>query len=88
MIGTKLAAWLEERHISQAACARALGVSAPCVHDWIRGNRIPGQCYREAIDRWTSGAIERDAWLSRDEVAHHAALRQIAPWRSVEEDAG
>jgi len=88
MTGTKLAAWLEERHISQAACARALGVTAPCVHDWIRGNRVPGQCYREAIERWTGGGIAQDEWLTRDEVAHYAALRRIEPWRPVEDDAG
>jgi len=88
-IGQTFGQWLEGHHISQAAAARALGVSPPCIHDWIRENRVPNQRYREAIERWTGGAIVADAWLGKTDLEELARLRALAPYAgAAQQDDG
>lgn len=87
--GELLLDWLTSHGLSQAAAARTLGVTAPCVHDWIRGSRTPQPPYRDAIARWTAGAVSSDVWLAPDERRELDRLRQIQPYApSPEDDAG
>lgn len=56
------------RHgVSQAQLAGALGVTQATVSHWVRGRRIPEAHYREAIERWSGGAVAARSWQTPKE---------------------
>lgn len=75
----RLAAWLEREKVAQAALARALGVSGACVSDWLARKRLPGELYRAAIDRYTSGAVPATSWQDARERALAEKLAELRP---------
>jgi transcriptional regulator with XRE-family HTH domain len=57
-------AWLRKHGISQAAAAKALGVSQPTVHYWLQAVRpaLPSEAIRRDIERWTDGEVLAESW--------------------------
>ena len=75
---TDLRAFLKAHNITQLAAAGALGVSAVTLHDWLTGAKRPRAERREAIARWTRGAVPESAWATSDE---RAAASKVVPFR-------
>lgn len=78
--------WLEKHGISRASAAEALGVSAMTITDWLRRRKTPREAYRQAIEKWTSGAIQAVEWESARE-RRIADVRPFAPAVSDEKPA-
>lgn len=74
------AKWLTARGIPQAEAARVLGVSPPAFHAWVHGRKTPSHPHRDAIQRWTGGAVMALQWASPDELAELQRLAWIKPW--------
>lgn len=84
-----LKAWLRTHHLPQAAAARTLRVTATAVHDWLHSHRAPSHHFREAIERWTNGAVRAEAWLEEHERELCAQLKTIVPYAGTHrEDDG
>jgi DNA-binding transcriptional regulator YdaS (Cro superfamily) len=82
-------AWLRAHHLPQAAAARTLGVTPTAVHDWLHSHRAPSAHFREAIERWTGGAVLAESWLEEHERQLCAQLRSIVPYAGTHrEDDG
>ena len=85
-----LSRWLAFHGVPQAVCALAIGVSQAAVSDWSRGKKVPEARYRNAIERWTSGAVPASSWLPAEERAELERLENLEPYkprsRNVEED--
>lgn len=76
---TLLGAFLRAHAITQLACANALGVSDPTVHDWVTGSKRPRANHRDAIAVWTRGEVPADAWLTAEELGARSAVRPFEP---------
>lgn len=63
-----------------------LRVTSTAVHDWLHYHRAPSHHFRDAIERWTGGAVRADAWLEEHERELLEQLRQIAPYASVDRE--
>ena len=70
-----LQAELEDRKISQAKAARAIGVSAPSFLAWLRGNSRPEHWRRPRIETWSEGRIPVESWLTDEEREEIAAAQ-------------
>jgi predicted transcriptional regulator len=77
----KLAAWLERHGVRQTHVASTLGLNAATVSYWLSADRVPEQRYREALERWTGGAVAADSWLSSEERRELERLRKLEPHR-------
>jgi DNA-binding transcriptional regulator YdaS (Cro superfamily) len=71
--------FLQRRNAPQCVVARVLRVSPPAVHDWLSGRRTPTPAYREAIERWSEGAVPAASWRSEAEAELAEQLEAIAP---------
>jgi len=49
------------------AARRALGVSDPTILAWRDGGAKPSRTLRDAIERWTSGAVKAADWSDDEE---------------------
>jgi len=82
--GLRLREFREARKISLREAARQLHVAHPALKDW-ETNQVPTPPYREAIERWTNGAIKASDWpLSPREREIVANARQVGPVREPE----
>lgn len=80
--GEALSRWLAFHGVPQAVCALALGVSQAAVSDWCRQKKVPEARYRDAIERWTSGAVPADAWASAEERREAERLQRLPPYEA------
>lgn len=71
--------FLQKHDVTQLAASKALGVSDPTIHDWVKGTKRPRAHHREAIAVWTGGEIPIEAWLRDDERAAMADVRPFVP---------
>lgn len=76
--------WISDRKLRPTDVAKQLGVSKSLVSDWLLGRLVPGAFYRLKIERWTDGAVEALAWLSRKEKAE---LKATKAYRAPDEAA-
>ena len=76
-----LSRWLALHGVSQARCGLALGVTQTAVSDWVRGRKSPQSRYRAALERWSSGAIPANSWLSATERAELNRLEWLQPFQ-------
>ena len=76
-----LSRWRALYSVPQAVCALAMGVSQAAVSDWTRGKKIPEARYRNAIERWTSGAVPASSWLPAEERAELERLENLEPYQ-------
>jgi hypothetical protein len=78
--GKKLRSFIVGTGLSDAAAARALGVSRATMLDWISGAKEPKEVNRRMIDRWTDGVVAFGDWPSsikeRDQVAKVEPFRK------------
>jgi len=70
---------MERTGVSQAAVARALGVSAAAVCDWCRQKKLPVEPYRVAIETYTGGSVPASSWADARERALCERLASIQP---------
>lgn len=70
---------LQTRGLTQSDAARAIGVSAPTIHDWVTSAKRPRAAHREAIEVWTAGAVPASAWETEEERALLARVRPLHP---------
>lgn len=73
---TQLIEWLGGDGRSQAKIAKALDVSQPSVHAWVRGAYRPEQHYRQALEALT-GIPASDWELPEEREKREAALIRI-----------
>jgi hypothetical protein len=59
--------FLRGNGLSNVACARAIGVSCPTVHDWLKGVKRPIAARRKLIAKWTRNAVPVASWASKKE---------------------
>lgn len=52
----------EQNKIAQRAAARVLGISHVTLRSWENGTAVPHPDMREAIERWTRGAVPAERW--------------------------
>jgi transcriptional regulator with XRE-family HTH domain len=62
--GTRLAAWRAARDpkVTLQSCADGVGVKHPTWLDWEKGNRSPSLQKALALELFTDGEIEIEAW--------------------------
>lgn len=72
----KLVEWIAVDGHSQAQIARALAVSQPSVHAWVRGAYRPEQHYRQALEALT-GIPAADWELEEERTKRDEALARI-----------
>ena len=77
----KFAAWLSSHGLRQVQVASTFGVNSATVSYWLSADRVPEQRYREALERWTGGAVAADSWLSSEERRELERLRKLEPHR-------
>lgn len=70
-----LSLFLSDHGITQSACASALGVTGPAVHDWLTGRRRPSAPFRSAIELWTRKAVPASSWALPGESDPVASVR-------------
>lgn len=75
-----LAHWLQRFGLSQAALARALGVTPPAVCDWIARKKLPEPAYRAAIATYTGREVPASSWCNDEERALYERLRSVEPY--------
>jgi hypothetical protein len=78
--------FLEKNQAPQVLAARVLGVSAPCVHDWLARKRTPSAPFRVAMERWTAGAVPAVSWLDGDELELVRTLASVRPLQGLPQD--
>lgn len=62
-------AFLAEHGISLREAAASLGFSHITIRAWCRRQAKPRETkLREAIERWTGGAVPSESWLTRKEI--------------------
>lgn len=77
-----LAAFIDANKIPKRQAAAALGVTHPALYGWLDGSRIPEQgAQREAIERWTSGAVRAEWWETADERKRREVLERVEAFR-------
>ena len=74
-----LKAFIKKHNLSQATAGDAIGVSDPCVHDWVSGAKRPRPHHRAAIEVWTSGEVRSDSWLLDGEAAGLSNVKPFVP---------
>lgn len=74
-----LADFLAAHSVPQVEVATLLGVDPATVSYWLSGSRKPQQQYREALERWTSGAVPADTWLDAAARRELDRLRGLPP---------
>ena len=60
----RLAAYLDERGLTQTAFAALADVPGPQVSMWLSGRRCPGLASALKIERATEGAVPASSWVS------------------------
>lgn len=75
-----MAKWLRDRRIKQTTVARVLLVTPSAVHDWLLHKRTPSLQFRDALERWTSGAVPATSWLSSQDLALLQHLTKVEPY--------
>jgi hypothetical protein len=74
--------FLKTNDIAQREAGRQLRVSHVTIRAWIDGSRTPEPGpQREAIERWTNGAVLAVWWETDEERAKREALAAIEPFR-------
>ncbi len=75
-----MAKWMRDRRIKQSAVARVLLVTPSAVHDWLLHKRTPSLQFRDALERWTAGAVPAKSWLSSNDLALLEHLSKVEAW--------
>jgi len=70
---------MERTGIGVCAVARALGKSHVTVSKWGSGGYRPSEAERSKLERFTSGAVPADLWLTDEERAEIAAVVPALP---------
>lgn len=73
---TKLIKWLTGDGRNQATLARSVGVSAPAVFAWVKGQYRPTQLVRESIEELT-GIVAGDWYLPEERAEFKATMARI-----------
>lgn len=60
--GWQLRRYLDDRSLSVAGFADAMGVYATQVQEWISGRRVPMHANRKLIEQATGGEVPFDSW--------------------------
>ena len=74
-----LRTFLREHSITPTAAARGVGVSHVTMLAYLTGDKRPADERRDAIERWTDGAVPRDTWRTR---AEQRALDDVQPLKT------
>lgn len=74
--------WRTERHMTQAAAAKALGVSHRTYGNWELGRTEPQRGVRRRVERIVCGDENPGPMASRDEPATDEQVQEmVARWR-------
>jgi hypothetical protein len=73
-----LANYMREHRITATALGKALGVTHGAVVRWRDGEVEPDHSNRQALDKFTGGAVPYASWPSSREEAER--LKDIAPF--------
>jgi len=76
----RLREFLKDRGIPLREAAKGIRVSHPAIVQWLDGTAKPSAPHREALDRWTNGAVPAESWLEPHEATR---LDEITPWKST-----
>jgi transcriptional regulator with XRE-family HTH domain len=71
--------FLRQHELTQSAAGRALGVTPPTIHDWLKGVKRPRASMRAAIELWTSGAVPGGAWGTSKDRRRLQRIEPFAP---------
>lgn len=74
-----LGRWQEEQHLSDTRLAIALGVTVPCIGNWLRRHRMPALLLALRVHALTG--IRPEAWTVAYDPAVHAYC-----WDAVNEE--
>lgn len=74
-----LSGFLTLHSLNQSDAARAVGVSVPTMHDWLKGAKRPRATHRKTLDKWSRGAIPAASWETPDELATQDAVQPFDP---------
>jgi len=74
-----LAEWLNDNTVSMAEAGRKLGVSHVSVWQWLNTTSRPRHHLREAIERWTGGAVSASSWMTEAEAADLERAAAVEP---------
>lgn len=77
-----LSAFIESNNLPKRQAAAALGVSHVSLHEWLTGTRTPSAGpQRDAIARWTNGAVPAEWWESPEERKRREQLQRVEPFK-------
>jgi len=76
--------FMEQRGLTLREVGAALGVSHVSVLAWRRRRSTPQDAIREALDRWTAGAVPAESWLTKDDVERRERLAKLGPLTKTE----
>lgn len=74
-----LRAFLKEHAITLREAGSMLGLSHVAILSWLRRRATPRESVRDAIERWTGGAVPSASWLKRADAIELERLKAIGP---------
>jgi transcriptional regulator with XRE-family HTH domain len=78
-----LAEFIRVHGLSLRDAARGIGTSKTSLIFWLRGDQRPRAEVRDAIEKWTSGAVPASSWLLPGEVLPVDRVSPFTPTKAA-----